>query len=169
MRQVGARTRRILCCRIQTLVLAVMVWSAVGPGRSVAQPADDERFRETYRRQYEALKSAAPDMVVRELRGRIGLGASRGSQVGAGSSERRVRGFEAALLQGLQRAVCGGPSAGPAQTSSAVIERINAAASAQNLRMQASDVAEVAALAQRLLDGQSRERWCALRSLDDIR
>ena len=108
-------------------------------------------------------------MVVMELRDRIELVASRGSQVGTALTGRRVRGFESALLQGLQSALCGGPSARPAQTAAAVIERINAAASAQNLRMQASDVAEVAALAQRLLDGQSRERWCALKSLDDIR
>ena len=50
-----------------------------------------------------------------------------------------------------------------------MIEKIHATASVQNLNMQASDVAELAALAQRLLDGQSRERWCLLKSMDDIR
>jgi hypothetical protein len=151
------------------LLCALMLASAAAPGRSGAQSADDARFREAYRRQYEATRNVAPDMVVMELRDRIELVASRGSQVGAAAAGRRVRGFESALLQGLQSALCGGPSARPAQTASAVIERINAAASAQNLRMQTADVAEVAALAQRLLDGQSRERWCSLKSLDDIR
>lgn len=165
----GADMRRKLRRGNHALVSALVLAAVAWPGHSAAQSADDARFRETYRRQYEALKNVAPDMVVMELRDRIELVASRGSQVGAALNERRVRGFELALLQGLQRAACGGPSAGPAQTSSAVIERINAAASAQNLRMQASDVAELAALAQRLLDGQPRERWCALKSLDDIR
>ena len=38
----------------------------------------------------------------------------------------------------------------------------------EHLRTQASDVAELAALAQRLLDSQPPERWCVLESLDDI-
>jgi len=50
-----------------------------------------------------------------------------------------------------------------------LIEGINGAASAQQLRLQASDVAELVAMAQRLIEGQPRERWCALRSLDDVR
>jgi hypothetical protein len=107
--------------------------------------------------------------VVMELRDRVELVASRGSQVGAALNERRVRGFESGLLQSLQRAVCDAPSAGPKQPSSALIERITAAAAAQNLRLETSDLGELTALAQRLLDGQSRERWCALKSLDDIR
>jgi hypothetical protein len=130
---------------------------------------DEARFREAYLRHYEALKSVAPDMVVMELRDRVELVASRGSQVGAASNERRVRGFESALLQGLQGAICGGPVASPARPSPTVVERINAAANAQHLRTQASDIAELTALAQRLLDSQPREQWCALRSLDDIR
>ena len=153
------------CGEALACVLVLAAWS----GPSVAQSADDARFREAYRRQYEALKGVSPDMVVMELRDRVELVASRGSQVGAALNERRVRGFESGLLQSLQRAVCGGPSAGPKQPSSALIERITAAASAQNLRLETSDIGELTALAQRLLDGQSRERWCALKSLDDIR
>ncbi len=108
-------------------------------------------------------------MVVVELRDRVELVASRGSQVGAASNDRRVRGFESAFLNGLQGAVCGGAPASPARPSAAVVESINAAAAGQHLRMQASDVAELTALAQRLLDGQTRQRWCDLKSLDDIR
>jgi hypothetical protein len=130
---------------------------------------DDARFREIYLRQYDALKGVAPDMVVVELRDRVELVASRGSQVGAASNDRRVRGFESAFLNGLQGAVCGGAPASPARPSAAVVESINAAAAGQHLRMQASDVAELTALAQRLLDGQTRQRWCDLKSLDDIR
>jgi hypothetical protein len=169
MRPPNARITCKLSRCAQMLVCALILWYAVGSGQSFAQSADDARFRETYRRQYEALKGVAPDMVVMELRDRIELVASRGSQVGAASNARRVRSFETALLQNLQRSVCGGPSTSTAQNPSAVIEKIHATASVQNLNMQASDVAELAALAQRLLDGQSRERWCLLKSMDDIR
>lgn len=155
------------CC--QALVCALLL----GPGASLAQPAaqpvDDASFRKDYLRHYEALKGVAPDMVVVELRDRVELIASRGSQVGAASNDRRVRGFESALLQGLQGAVCRGPPASSARPSPTVLERINAAAAAQHLRTQASDVAELAAQAQRLLDSQPSARWCALKSLDDIR
>jgi hypothetical protein len=153
-------------CR-RTLVGALILGSAAW-NQSAAQ-VDEARFRESYVRHYEALKGVAPDMVVMELRDRVELIASRGSQVGAASNQRRVRGFESALLQGLQGAMCQGPSVSPARPSPTVIERINAAATAQNLRTQVSDVAELAAQAQRLLDSQPRERWCALKSLDDIR
>ena len=153
---------------IPILVCAVAAGTA-WPGQSAAQPADDAKFRETYRRQYQALNGVAPDMVVMELRDRVELVASRGSQVGAAGSARRVSGFESALLQGLQRTACSGSSTKQAPTSEALIEGINGAASAQQLRLQASDVAELVAMAQRLIEGQPRERWCALRSLDDVR
>jgi hypothetical protein len=145
----------------------------LGSGASFAQPAalpgDDAGFREHYLRHYEEIKDVAPNMVVIELRDRIELIASRGSQVGAASNDRRVRGFESAFLHGLQEAMCRGPSAGPSRPSPTVIEKINAAATAQRLRTKTSDVAELAALAQRLLDSQPSGRWCALTSLDDIR
>jgi len=159
------RLRR--CC--QALICAFLLGPVASPTQSAAQPVDDPRFREAYQRQYEAIKGVASDMVVMELRDRVELIASRGSQVGAASNYPRVRGFESTLLQGLQKVVCRGPSADPARPSPIMVERINAAATAQHLRTQTSDVAELAALAQRLLDSQPRERWCALRSLDDIR
>jgi hypothetical protein len=155
------------CC--QTLACALLLGPVASPAQPAAQPVDDARFRETYLRQYEALKGVAPDMVVMELRDRVELVASRSSQVGAASNDRRVLGFESALLQGLQAAVCRGPSARPARPSPTVVEKINAAASAQHLRTQSADVAELSALAQRLLDSQPRERWCSLKSLDEIR
>jgi hypothetical protein len=154
--------RRALAC---ALLLAAFAWPAPSP----AQPADDTRFRESYLRRYDALKGVAPDMVVMGLRDRVELVASRGSAVGAASNDRRVRGFESALLHGLQGTVCAGAPASTARPSAAVVESINRAAAGQHLRMQGSDVAELTALAQRLLDGQPRQRWCALRSLDDIR
>jgi hypothetical protein len=104
-------------------------------------------------------------MVVMELRDRAELIASRGSQVGAASNDRRVRGFESELLRGLQAAHCKGAAA----ASSVVIEKVSAAAETQKMRTQGNDVAELSALAQRLLESQSRERWCKLKSLDDIR
>jgi hypothetical protein len=139
------------------------------PTPLAAQPVDDGRFRDSYVRRYEALKGVAADMVVIELRDRVELVASRGSQVGAASDAARIRGFESTLLQGLQAAVCGGPAASTARPSPVVVEKINTAATAQRLRMQPADVAELSALAQRLLDSQPRDRWCSLRSLDDIR
>jgi len=76
---------------IPILVCAVAAGTAWS-GQSAAQPADDAKFRETYRRQYQALNGVAPDMVVMELRDRVELVASRGSQVGAAGSARRAAG-----------------------------------------------------------------------------
>lgn len=155
------------CC--QTFAFALLFWPAASHAQPAAHPVDDVRFRQTYLRQYEALNGVAPDMVVMELRDRVELVASRGSNVGAPAKDRRVRGFESALLQGLQAAVCRGPSASPARPSPIVFEKIEAAASGQHLRPQADDVAVLSALAQRLLDNQPRDRWCSLKSLDEIR
>lgn len=164
--ETGAAAARRLCLQmlICVLLLGPIAWHA----QLAAQPTDAARFREIYLRLYEALQSVAPDMVVMELRDRVQLVASRGSQIGAASNDPRVRGFESALLQGLQGAVCRGPTS-PARPSPAVVEKINLAATTQHLRTQASDVAELAALVQRLLDSQPPEHWCALESLDDIR
>lgn len=149
--------------------IRAFVWALLlVPGASPAQQENEADLRRAYLRHYEALRSVAPDMLVVELRDRVELIASRGSQVGAASNDRRVRGFESALLQGLQAAVCRGPAVGPAHPSPVLIDRINAAATAQHLRIRVSDVAELAAMAQRLLDSQPRERWCKLTSLDDI-
>jgi len=161
-RPVAAQALRDCCQMIACALL-------LGPIVSFAQPVDDARFRADYLRQYDALKGIAPDMVVMELRDRVELVASRGSQVGAASNDRRVRGFESALLQSLQAALCRGPSASSARPSPLVIEKINEAAATQHLRIQPADVADLSALAQRLLDNQPRERWCSLKSLDDIR
>jgi hypothetical protein len=158
-------------CRIpaQAFAFAVVFGSVASPGQPAAQTINDARFRETYLREYEALKGVAADMVVMELRDRVELIAGGGSHVGAASNERRVRGFESALLGGLQAAICQAGSSSPARPSPTVVEKVSAAANAQGLRAQPTDVAELSALAQRLLDNQPRERWCSLRSLDDIR
>jgi len=139
------------------------------PARSKAQPVDDAQFLATFSREYEQIRGMAPDLVVLELRDRVELVASRGSQVGAASNERRVRGFETALLQGLQSALCKGAPAPAGRPSSAVVESVNLAASSQGLRTRGADVAELSALAHRLIDSQARPRWCALRSLDEVR
>lgn len=133
-------------------------------------PADPAQFRAQYDRQYQRVEDLRPDMLVEELRLRIELVASRGSQVGAASNERRVRGFESALLQGLQQALCAGgegrttAQAGPAAP---VVESVTTAAATQRLRTQGADVAEISALTQRLIDSQGDD-FCALRSLDDV-
>ena len=165
--QPGALRTLHRCCR--TFACVLLFGAAASLAQPAAQPVDAARFREAYQREYEALKGVAPDMVVMELRDRIELVASRGSQVGAASNERRVRGFESALLAGLQAAVCQGTAASATRPSPIVVEKISAAANTQGLRTQAADVAELSALAQRLLDNQPRERWCSLKSLDDIR
>lgn len=149
----------------KTLLLSLALLT---PAPAPAQ-TDDPRFREAYQRRYAALKRVAPDMAVMELRDRVELIASRGSQVGAASNDRRVRGFESELLRGLQAAHCTGAAPAVAQPAPAVIDRINAAAHTQRLRTQPEDVAELSAIAQRLLDSQPRARWCALNSLDEIR
>jgi len=169
MRPAKAGAAQTLRDRCQTVVCALLLGLIASPAQTAAQPVDDARFREAYLRHYEALKGVAPDMVVMELRDRAELIASRGSLVGSASNYPRIRGFESALLKGLQGALCQGSSASPARPSPTVVERINLAATAQHLRTKATDVAELAALAQRLLDSQPRERWCVLKSLDDIR
>ena len=158
------------CCGILALAFAcvLMFGPAALPAQPVAQPVSDDRFRETYLREYEALNGVAADMVVMELRDRVELIASGGSHVGAASNDRRVRGFESALLGGLQAALCQGTSVSAARPSPTVIEKVRAAASTQGLRTQPADLAELSALAQRLLDNQPRERWCLLKSLDEI-
>lgn len=150
---------------LHEFTLLALLWPVLSP----AQSPDDPRFRETFQRRYAALKNIAPDMAVMELRDRVELVASRGSQVGAASNDRRVRGFESELLRGLQTTHCKGSAPAAVRPAPEVIDKVNAAASAQRLRVQADDVAELSAIAQRLVDSQPRERWCALKSLDDIR
>ena len=158
-------------CRIpaQAFAFALLFGFVAAPAQPAAQAINDARFRETYLREYDALKGVAADMVVMELRDRIELIAGGGSHVGSASNERRVRGFEAALLGGLQGTICQAGLSSPARPAPIVVEKVSAAASAQGLRAQPTDIAELSALAQRLLDDQPRERWCSLRSLDDIR
>jgi hypothetical protein len=161
--------RKVSRLLAQALACTLAIAPVASPTQSAAQAIDDARFRETYFREYQAINGVAGDMVVMEMRDRVELIAGRGSHVGAASNERRVRGFESALLQGLQTAVCRGASAGSARPSPTVVEKVSAAANTQGLKAQTTDLAELSALAQRLLDDQPRERWCALRSLDDIR
>jgi hypothetical protein len=153
----------------QTFVFALLLGPAASSAQLAAQVINDAHFRETYLREYQALNGVAADMVVMELRDRVELIAGGGSHVGAASNEWRVRGFESALLGGLQAVVCEGSAASSARPSPTVVEKISTAASAQGLRTQMTDLAELSALAQRLLDNQPRERWCSLRSFDDIR
>src|SRR2546429_684773 len=119
------------CCGIlaQAFACVLMFGPAASPAQPAAQPASDDRFRETYLREYEALNGVAADMVVMELRDRVELIASGGSHVGSASNERRVRGFEAALLGGLQAAICQAGSSSPARPSPTVVEKVSAAAS----------------------------------------
>ena len=153
--------------KILSLILAVLplLW----PVPSQAQSPDDPRFREAFQKRYAALKNIAPDLAVMELRDRVELVASRGSQVGAASNHVRVRGFESELLRGLQNTQCKGGAPAAPRPAPEVIDKVNAAATSQRLRVQPDDVAELSAIAQRLVDSQPRERWCALKSLDDIR
>jgi hypothetical protein len=153
--------------KILSLILGVLplLWPLPSP----AQSPDDPRFREAFQKRYAALKNIAPDLAVMELRDRVELVASRGSQVGAASNQIRVRGFESELLRGLQAAQCKGGAPAAVRPAPEVIEKVNAAASAQRLRVQPEDIAELSAIAQRIVDSQSRQRWCALKSLDDIR
>lgn len=155
--------------RVQAVAGALAVGLVASPNQTSAQAIIDAHFREAYFREYKALDGVAGDMVVMELRDRVELIAGGGSHVGAASNQRRVRGFESALLGGLQAAICRGAQAGQARPSSTVVEKVGAAASTQGLSPQPVDVAELSAMAQRLLDNQSSQRWCSLSSLDDIR
>lgn len=160
-----SRRRALLIAAAWALVSAV-------PASPAATAPDDAQFRAQYMRQYELVKSLAPDMLVEEMRLRVELVASRGSQVGAASNDRRVRGFESALLMSLQNALCPGGkplAAPPARPSPMVLDSVTAAAKTQQLRTAPGDLAELAALVQRLVDSQPPARWCALKSLDEIR
>lgn len=155
--------------RLITAALLLLLYPAPV---AAAAARDDPQFRAQYSRQYDLVKSLGPDMVVEELRLRVEVVASRGSQVGAASNDRRVRGFESALLKGLRDALCPGgkaQAATQARPLPTVIESVIAAANAQQLRTAGADVAELTALAQRLVDSQPPTRWCALKSLDEIR
>lgn len=153
----------------QQSIAAWALAALLGPQYAGAQTPDDARFRENFQRRYTALKAVAPDMVVMELRDRVELVASRGSQVGAASTERRVRGFESELLRGLQATHCEGAAPGAARPTPGLVDKVSAAADTQRLRTQGDDLAELSAFAQRLLDSQPRERWCKLKSLDEVR
>lgn len=150
---------------------ALLVLVSQSPIGLAAAP-NDAQFRAQYARQYDSIKSLAPDMVVEELRLRLEVVVSRGSQVGAASNDRRVRGFESTLLKRLQDALCPTGKARGSQEArpwAPVIDSVTAAASALQLRTADGDVAELTALTQRLIDSQQPARWCALKSLDDIR
>jgi hypothetical protein len=155
--------------------LAIVLLAPMASALAQPVPEDTAQFRAQYQQQYQRVEALRPDMLVEELRLRIELVASRGSQVGGASNERRVRGFESALLQSLREVLCtsdGGRTStqsSPAAPVPAapVVGSVTTAAAAQRLRTQGADVAEISALTQRLIDSQG-ERFCALRSLDDV-
>ena len=149
------------------IALACGVWAPAH-----AQAGSDPAFLQPYPRQYQAVKGLSTDMVAEELRQRIEVIASRGSGVGAASNDRRVRGFETLLLSGLQASHCpSGAPTGPHPTKpmAALVEQVGRAAQAQRLRTADADLPELSAIAQRLFDSLGAARWCALRSLDEVR
>jgi hypothetical protein len=137
--------------------------------QTATQFVADEGFREAFRHEYDQIKAIAPDMIVLELRDRIELVASRGSQVGAASNERRVRGFESVLLQALRESLCKGMPPSVEQPAEVIVASVVDAANTQHLRTRDTDVAELSALTQRLIDSQTPKRWCGLKSLDEVR
>jgi hypothetical protein len=143
----------------------------LSPALSQDAAAADAQFRAQYEQQYRRVEALRPDMLVEELRLRIELVASRGNAVGGASNERRVRGFESALLPRLKDSLCTGgkaratPAAGPAAQ---VVASVIGAAEKQGLRTVGADVAEISAMTQRLLDSLGDE-FCALSTLDDVR
>lgn len=151
--------------RVAIAALASLFWS----WPAAAQPAVDAQFREVFSRQYDRLKGVKPDMVVEELRLRVELVASRGSQVGAASNDKRSRGFESLLLQNLQGGLCKGAGAVASPPSPAVIDSVVQAAKSQRLRTEGNDVAELSAIAQKIVDGQPVGSLCKAASLDEIR
>jgi len=86
--------------------LAIMLLAPMASALAQPVPEDTAQFRAQYQQQYQRVEALRPDMLVEELRLRIELVASRGSQVGGASNERRVRGFESALLQSLRKVLC---------------------------------------------------------------
>jgi len=146
--------------------LAGVVLAIVAP--AVAQTVD-AAFGPAFNRQFDQIKDLAPDMVVEELRLRVELVASRGSQVGAASNDRRVRGFESVLLSYLQRSRCTGNDRMGARPAADVIDGVNEAAASQRLHTEGNDLAALVAMSQRLVESQTPARWCKLRSLDEVR
>lgn len=150
--------------------LAVALACVVPAVPCIAQGAPDAQFREAFTRQYDQLRGVKADMLVEELRLRVELVASRGSAIGGASNDKRIRGFESQLLQGLQGALCPGASTRAAtRPAPGVIDSVTQAAKSQRLRTEENDVAELAAIAQRVIDSQPPARLCAAASLDDIR
>ena len=136
-----------------------------------AQLAADPSFQQPYARQYRAVQQLSADMVVEELRQRVEVIAARGSAVGAASNDRRVRNFESTWLSAMQASSCprGADAAHPAEPLAKLVEHVDSAAAGQRLRMQGADLAETSALAQRIYDLVGPARWCALKSLDEVR
>lgn len=150
--------------------LAVVLLAPMASALAQPVPEDTAQFRAQYQQQYQRVEALRPDMLVEELRLRIELVASRGSQVGGASNERRVRGFESALLQSLQQALCASDqdrTAAQSSPAAPVVKSVTTAAAAQRLQTQGADVAEISAITQRLIDSQGQD-FCALRSLDDV-
>lgn len=166
-RMLETRVSRNSTSALQTGLMVGMLTLIALHGPQV-HAGDDGRFRASFTRQYEQVKALAPDMVVLELRDRIELVASRGSQVSAASNERRVRGFESALLRNLEAPLCRNPPPSSPPTPGVIAESVQLAASTQSLRVNDEDVAELSALTQRLVDSLTPARWCELKSLDEV-
>jgi hypothetical protein len=149
--------------------LACVVGASSVAAQAPPAPSFDAQSRAAFTRQYDQLSGVKPGMIVEELRLRVELVASRGSQIGAASNDKRLRGFESLLLQHLQSALCRGGSPPAAKPSPAVVDGVIDAARAQRLRTEDADVAELSAIVQRLVDSQSTTRLCAVASLDEVR
>lgn len=152
------------------LVAAALAAALIDPAGVAPAQAVNPEFERAFARQYEQLRPLAPDMVVEEMRLRVESVAARGSRVGAASNDRRVRGFESALLRALQQAQCAGGRwmSDAARPAARIVPSLQQAAQAQQLALQDGDLAPLAALAQRVLDTQG-QRLCTLRSLDEVR
>jgi hypothetical protein len=151
--------------------LAILALACLPAAHAQPAPSQDAQFHAQYQQKYQDVAALRPDMLVEELRLRVELVASRGSQVGGASNQRRVRGFESTLLQGLQATLCAGGKRlepAPADAVGQMVESVTAAAQSQRLRTVGADVAEISAIAQRLVESQD-EQLCGLHSLDDVR
>ena len=88
------------------LAVAVLWLVYQSPAEPAAIAPDEPQFRTQYEHQYNRIKSLKPDMVVETLRSHVELVASRGSQVGAASSDRRcIMKIDTELREDRQRVV----------------------------------------------------------------
>jgi hypothetical protein len=144
--------------------IAAVLLAAGLAGAAVA--AEDAAWRRDFDAKYAPLKVVAPDLVVFEMRHRVGTISSRGSAAGNAATAPRVRGYEAVLLPALRQIGCN--SEARTAPAAGLAEAVQAAAVAQKLPLEGGDLAELGAFAQRLLDSVEPRRWCTLRSFDEV-